>query len=312
MIRSKIFKKMGIILLLGLLIRGASVSITSQKSENNLEKDLFDETFEVQLPSKLLVLGYDPNMYNTYIQENGRFPNSEVSFEMMQEIGDLSFVKNHDYFLEIAPEIQDINQYWISEELKDEMENWGMAPFMVRGTPLPEIIDVSTGIIEIIEGRTFTADEIVNGYPVVILSQELADLNQLSVGSTIVISSSSIENNEQSFEIVGLFESKLSREIDNDDWTLLIEENDILNRLYLPNEMVAPMIEDEIKLDWTKNQALYKENYGEDFDLNDDGMEQLFNSRKQFFYLLNDINDFQAFRDVATDILPEPWSVVPK
>ena len=56
--------------------------------------------------------------------------------------------------------------------------------FGLRGVQSSKLLPLEEGKITMVEGRAFTEEEVTKGKAVTLISKELADLNQLSVGDT--------------------------------------------------------------------------------------------------------------------------------
>lgn len=103
--------------------------------------------------------------------------------EEIHKIGSLPYVRVYDFTL---------RPFFYSEGLVWPIEdNPGIQargrPFLGRGVNHPEIADIETGIVELMEGRVFTQTEIDDRAPVVVIPRDIAQVNSLTVGSMITL-----------------------------------------------------------------------------------------------------------------------------
>ena len=144
----------------------------------------------------------------------------------------------------------------------------GLEIFYVQGVQKPDFFALRSGEIEIIQGRTFTLDEIEQNKPVVVISEPFAGHNGLTIGDSFDLEMIVHESGDDitsdllqffqfygdpptlevllegariyefpSFEVIGIFElvSTLNAEI---DWQNFMWTNIRLNNFYLPAGIV--------------------------------------------------------------------------
>ena len=106
------------------------------------------------------------------------FPIIQPSLETMIAVAELPHVKAYDLTL---------RSFFYSRHLKwpDEMDP---GVFTAIGVTNPNIIDIESGLIELLDGRVLTITEIEDSRPVVIIPERFAYKNNLSVGSLMEIS----------------------------------------------------------------------------------------------------------------------------
>ena len=149
--------------------------------------------------------------------------------------------------------------------------------FMLQGVNNSNFALLELGDAAIIEGRTFTNEEIKNGSPVLLISKDLAETNNYLVGDTIVIESlftdytdqgeqQVIETVELEFELIGLL---VYRELPRADKQKGFSEEDHmldqLNRtLFTSNHFVEDYTEKSMAI----MLPYYEEKYGEQMSNN--------------------------------------------
>ena len=192
------------------------------------------------------------------------------------------------------------------------------AYFNLKGVQNNEIIDLKENMSKLVDGRTFTKEEIASGSNVVVISKNLADLNNLSVGSTISLYASMYDRNdiERSymssaytaspriaaqeyfeFEIIGLFESQKEAQIDkNGDVVFDWANQQMLNEMYTSNKVVSVIQK------WNNDKyiELYPE-YAEEAE---------FREYLSPLYVLNDPLELDKLKEEANPYLPEYYKIV--
>jgi len=244
-----------------------------------------------------------------------------LTIEDFQKISKLSYVSSFDFNIYTHANSlfsKELNRYWNPEwGIEDEysLTNFnqnilqGSATehehFSLRGVNNLELMDIQAGLLTLVQGRTFIAGE----ENAALISQSLADINNLSLGSTLefenivfdarnfwafdyaymldnlIFASETIE-----LTVVGIFE--ISGEVRQSLNPLQSGEQEVLNRIYVPLTLVEQMHPFQIE------HAIYL--YGSPQDLEVD-----FTS----IFLLNDPRDMPYFAESANEILPYGWQI---
>lgn len=197
------------------------------------------------------------------------------------------------------------------------VERAGISVLSTQHMHRADFIDLNQGLINIVDGRNFTAEEMTTPMDVspVLVSNELAYLNNFVVGSTFVLDSVIRGEHELhedggmmiwgieirarlpfEFQVIGIFE--LAHEImAGNDWENSYSTATILNRLYTPTWVSAERsIASELAL-----SEIY--DWWEITEPSIDGWTQL-------VFMLYDPLDLPAFEAAASAMLPEFWEVV--
>jgi len=235
----------------------------------------------------------------------------DVTLDLVREIGQLPYVIGMDYsFHRFGWEVPPNSELQLAQRGGFTANISSITTQHLRRT---DFVDLNQGLIRIVDGRNFTNEEMLtlgDVFPVLI-SNELADLNNFTVGSTFILDSvirgdfhpdGSIWGIEETarlhfdFQVIGIFELA-SEIIAGNEWESNFSTITLLNRLYTPAwvDQVASM---EIQL------ALYEiYDWWEISEPSVDGWSQL-------VFLLNDPLDLPAFEVAAGAMLPEFWEVV--
>lgn len=253
-----------------------------------------------------------------------------ISVENIEEIGALPQVQAFDFSFANLFYSTQYRRYINSSPHPDwgidssEIIDWeslvvwpaeGVEQFLAAGIANPVPIDVESGIIELIDGRFFSAEEIEEGSPVAWISKGFADINQLGVGSILSLDNIFFDTPEgdigtlyhpdtqpPSFEEAVLaFETLLIEIIGIFDiipdmnattgWQTLQWTQNLLNQIYLPNRFLEQSLDfiqqkgTEFRHDFFQRQASPVANV----------------------FLLNDPRELSDFIEEANHFLPPIW-----
>lgn len=102
-----------------------------------------------------------------------------ITAEMVEKIGQSEYIKYYDYSINQHFEARDVKNYY--SDYSYEGNGW----FSLTGGQSTTLRDAENGDITIKEGRIYTQEEIDSGKPVLLISDKVAQLNALNVGSTV-------------------------------------------------------------------------------------------------------------------------------
>ncbi|MCL1790876.1 MAG: ABC transporter permease [Peptococcaceae bacterium] len=176
-------------------------------------------------------------------ERNPDFSRTSLSVEIIEKLGALPYVKNFDYSIGTTLESRDLKRFG--------RQTYGAAlltTFRFQGVNDPEIIDLKEGKIKLVSGRVFSKQEISDMSYVALISQNVATINNISVGSKMEfennISYADSEGNSclvnlQNFvfEVIGIYEPVKQVRISNygyEDMSWMDE--DMENKVYAPNK----------------------------------------------------------------------------
>lgn len=241
-----------LIFILGSIIAGAiSVEGAITNTETNLRRNM---------PS-IVSIGADEARIVEEFNQTGEFPEVEsITAELVREIGELPYVREFNY--SVSAYLQSFNLRNYSPEMEGTYPGWGEVPgfpifFELAGVSGENLIHIDQGLIEVVDGRMLTDDEInrPNDEDVMpaFVSSSFAEVNQLQVGSLFSLSNmvnerdSTLSDSElfleenllgvedYQFQIVGLFDMVDREELGSDDWDLFMHQREVLNQIYVPN-----------------------------------------------------------------------------
>ena len=246
---------------------------------------------------------------------------SRVTPAMISEIGSLPQVSEYDFSqiissyseLQLAPPSNTEFAHLVEMGFIDNFNS-----FLLNGVNRPIFSDISTSLVEIVAGRTFTEAETNNAdlINVGLISASLADINSLTVGSVVTFSHLSLGEFDFSaegfnilaqrnfeLEIIGIFElTDILVAVDEEEMAL--SEMELLNQIYVPFAVA-----EDARLFHLENTA---EN---SIDLDDEMLsfiESYFSEGfwNRVLFLLDDPAEIDEFEQAVKEILPPFWEVL--
>jgi len=257
--------------------------------------------------------------------------------EEISAVGNLPYVRTYDFTLRVNFMSQNLLMPDVDIDLdKIPSEHHGMIQWLVqsprvrggsmdefhgRGVHNPEITDIATGLITLIDGRTFTQEEIDENAKVVVVSRELAEVNNLSTGSMIELENIAHDyrfmgrdgtgdfavdrSNEDfmvarqtlEFQVIGIFDINhefVYEGTDHDLHPAIIQRIDLYSRFYMPSGVAAQMLNFVI-------DAMDDEMLEVAMPNSDDMFESIF--------VLYHPRDLETFSTYAKELLPESWGM---
>ena len=249
-----------------------------------------------------------------------------LPLEALDAIRDLPYVRHSNYILTRRLSSFSLVEFYEEGGLDhinlvgtDFCLEFGLCGFSFRGvssTTLPEIND---GIFELTSGRMFLPEELENLSPVAVISQPLADLNNLVVGDIMTFEVTAgdprlnFTENVNPFddlffgtpieiEIIGLFEIQQSISPMYES----IIRTETYGLIFAPNLLISHVNE--------TNRDLFHEHFTEEeiTEMLSDApsLEIMLNNNLHYaFFYLYDFRDYDAFYEQARRLLPEPAEI---
>ena len=302
----RIFALLIIVFALACVISGA---ISVRQSIENVDTNL-----RINLPA-IASIEICEDATGEYINLTNQWPEIQpLTVDMLAEIGALSYVRNYDISARAFLEAWDLELVSLSKDMGFDDELAGMpSTINLKGVYGVDLLDAEEGVIEIVQGRTFSEVEVRNLTYVALISQNLAELNGLGVGSTFTLNNTVWEDEvwdsqdfseenmfahrSYDFEVVGIF--VLKAEISTgDEWMDIHFKEEAENRIYVPNTVAVAAAAFQIdaamqmhpELEWTEEDLEHP-------------------TFLHGVYALYSLDDIENFRAAAAVILPEFWTV---
>lgn len=309
-LKRNIFYSFSLVLLIFLLAILSLGSMTAIRVVGSTEDNLWSN-----LPTVVMVEEDYVAILN-YWQENQVSPERLITREIIDKVAELPYVSEAHASIGFQLLSRDLEMYGSSDLLMDSisMRNVGVyhiERFNTIGVIASEFAELSTGVISLTSGFTFTELQLEEGAPVAIISQELADENGLTIGSNVnferVIQAEGVswaelydDNNIEhymrlEFEIIGIYQlDAILTEFIAIDGDLgggeeVIQELNMLNTIFMPYETVARFL--------SFYDDLFYEYFGPEAFSSGFAIDNLF--------VINNARNVQAFQLAAEDILPE-------
>jgi len=251
-------------------------------------------------------------LHEVWEQEGGHLYDL-LDQSLLYEVGQLSYVEYFDYSMWFQLASLELG-VWYPNSREELIPLIGIVDpelgqvFQVGGVSHSEFIDIRQGFVEIVEGETFTEEQLTSGSHVTVVSQAFARHNSLNVGDTVNFNSIGIYEDkfvllgDYEFEIIGLFDV-----IDFDiesfesvvDWTLPeLRMFNIINQIYLPNNVVR-----ELNESFNYQDAMNSEYLGAEIDW--ENFEHFY--RMNPIFVLYDPLYLSDFSEAAQSILRGVW-----
>ncbi|MGT2742670.1 ABC transporter permease [Streptococcus plurextorum] len=285
-----------IIFILGNVIAGA---VSIQQATQNVEK-----TIKTQMGAAATLRPDYDNMSESDFAEMG-----QLDKETLEKIGALPYVKHYESVMQGSIGASDsVKQYVADLFAEDSFYSSGDSAhyaFMMRGASSSKIIALEEGQITLTSGRAFTDEEVKSGKYVTIISEKLAEMNNLKVGDTATFKNYVMEfgsneiktETDYPLEIVGIYRKNVtdSQTTTSDNaeaakYMKADEEMRSANLIYVPNKVVEDV--------GNEQAAAFQEATGESTA-----------SRSQYIgeplFVLKNPDDLEKFKQEAQAYLPK-------
>lgn len=187
------------------------------------------------------------------------------------------------------------------------------AYFSLYGVEYAPMLAIESGQATLKDGRVFTESEVKNGTPVVLISQQLAELNDLKVGDKITLDNNYYGDVKAAYdstgadtttpkktesyelEVIGIFEPKIEVKAESKDGQMNFDymNTEKQNMIYTPNKVAILASE------------FQTENWNADYPDQATTNTVFY----QPVYILNDPAEGEAFRAEASALIPELYIV---
>lgn len=264
-------------------------SIAIGQASNNVEK-----TIKLQLGANASVeLDWEKMQDWTEEQLNSL---EYITPEMADKIGGLSYVKYYDYSSETY-----INSTTLTQYDPNMVEVPTISYFPIKGVQYAPILDIVNGNATLVNGRTFNESEITNADYVALISDKVAELNNIFVGDVIYLQNTfsiwkednTVEEVKRdiALEVIGIFTPKVEQsEENNGGWI----DYTPFNRIYVPNGVVH-----------AENRWM-NEQYAIAYPDSNIKIDQIYITPT---FVLNNPEDVESFRTEAKNLLPDYYKV---
>jgi putative ABC transport system permease protein len=264
-------------------------SIAIGQASNNVER-----TIKLQLGANASVeLDWEEMQDWTEEQWNSL---EYITPEMADKIGSLSYVKYYDYSSETY-----INSSTLTQYDPNMVEVPTMSYFPIKGVQYAPILDIVNGNATLVNGRTFNETEITNADYVALISDKVAELNNIFVGDVIYLQNTfsiwkednTVEEIKRdiALEVIGIFTPKVQQsEENNGGWI----DYTPFNRIYVPNGVVH-----------AENRWM-NEQYAIAYPDSNIKIDQIYITPT---FVLNNPEDVESFRTEAKNLLPDYYKV---
>ncbi|MCL1790026.1 MAG: ABC transporter permease [Peptococcaceae bacterium] len=235
--------------------------------------------------SPVASLGFDTEKYSALLEKNPELEAEAVSLETLGEIGASPYVKYFDYSARLV-----VSSSTLTGGRADpffESSNF----FEFIGVNNPELVDLKEELIQLVSGRVFTEQETKDLEYVALVPQEIAEMNNLTIGSVITFecgfSYDTGKRRPYDFEIVGIYKAKTMTE-------------EFKDGIYAPNKVLKEM-NDLANREVLKDPNISEEDY--------QSIVETFRIYYTTLFILNDPMDLEAFREETAALVPAYYTV---
>lgn len=299
---------LAVIFILGNVISGA---ISIQQATDNVETSIKDKLGA----AATVELDYEA-LENMDEEDQMTLEIANVDLELINQIGELSYVKYYDYNLSTYLGSENVQSYQgeMEEEI-EEMEYEGASTdFKLKGVNYAPVIDFEEGIGNLIEGRVFEPGEVENGSSVAIISEKLADQNDLKIGDNITLTNAIYSYDDSTgeeklatsrdvvLEVIGLFAPESASVEESEENGEMVDYMNVeyQNTVYVPNEVVSSE-----STYWNDEYMKIDEEYAAMVEENEEALTEYYAP----IYVLNNPEDNVAFAEEVQPLLPELYKV---
>lgn len=309
-----------LVLVLGTVISGA---VSIRQAVLNTDANL-----RAQLPA-VATLQQDQEAINRAWNNGEEVEWVPMTADTIRQVGNLPYVETFNMSIQTQlfgtlerywNPIQEEGSDWVEEDWNDRISQGAdFNSFTLRGIYVPDLFEIESGLMELSSGSLFTEAQIQNGDMVAIIAQPFAEQNNLSVGSTIVLSRKVLDqamgmgNNwmdmfteeailaeeEVELEVVGIL--AVVGEFEGETWMANQTKQEVENRITVP----LPVVENSIR----QQIALEFEYQDPDFIWRDPDADPEDDFWFESLFLLEDPAYLPAFAQAADEILTGFWAV---
>lgn len=278
--RNKSLLILGIVFILGNVLAGSYAVL---QGSANVERVIQDQLIPV------LAVEYDWEAFSEAREDDPNLMLKNITPEQIEAIGALPYVKSFDYSIRGSVSAESLELL--------EFPGYSSVPIQMTGTRYPGIMEIEEGKVSLVNGRTFTQQEIDQGAHVALMARDFAELNQVKVGDDILFTNSIVELHQDysttlveerpiPLKIIGIF-------YDPDAPKYLA------NRLIVPNQipLIEHQAESEFYLDKKGSNVTEEERANE--------MTPFMSS----VFLLHQTRDQQRFIEEAQLLIPEMYQI---
>lgn len=219
-----------------------------------------------------------------------------ITPETADKIGTLSYVKYYDYSSEAY-----INSSTLTQYDPNMVEVPTVSYFPIKGVQYAPILDIVNGNATLVNGRTFNETEITNADYVALISDKVAELNNVFVGDVIYLQNTfsiwkednTVEEIKRdiALEVIGIFTPKVEQSDENNGGWI---DYTPFNRIYVPNGVVH-----------AENRWM-NEQYAIAYPDSNIKIDQIYITPT---FVLNNPEDVESFRTEAKNLLPDYYKV---
>lgn len=141
--------------------------------------------------------------YDTWQESDNEALPDPISPEVAMAIGELDYVKSYDFSIGLEVGGEGLIPFVSSNEYIQSFLPEEYSLFTLKGVQYAPMMMLEEGTDQLVSGRSFTQEEIEQGAPVAVIHQKIAQLNNKSVGDTMLVSDYIVRLKDTPNESVG-------------------------------------------------------------------------------------------------------------
>jgi len=254
------------------------------------------------------------------LSESGFAEMPQLTIDIINPIVELPYVRTYDIFNGTAIYSRELERVLLDFQSDRDLDRLAGYPVMrmeLNGVTNPDVIDIETGMYELVLGRTFSLEEMNPADPrssVAMISYQLAELNNLELGSIITLENNFykymlmdyqhywghnpdehiVDYEIYSLEVIGMFDPVVIPDFGNN-----------LQEVYANNFIIVPLSVVHSAMDFL-NEFFFEDYRLHGFDVDFLMASEAMQRNTIFLY---DAADIPAFIDAAQDLLPHNYKV---
>lgn len=290
-----------VIFVLGNVIAGA---IAIQQSTQNVEKNIKRELGGIAT----IEIDYEDNQDELMDPE---FVPENLKPDLINKIGKSPYVKYYDYNSLGWATTEKLKAAKIEQSGDEGVIFSEQNQFSLKGSNFNKVLDLEEKKIQLVDGSTFTQEDIDKGTNNVLISTKVAEANGLSVGDQMIIDYCSFDYNTENeakklysidvpVKIIGIFEPTT---VELKDKNSEQNEQQKMNQQYLSMEQMNTIYMTNQEVDDINKQIMEKDAKERSEDIGQ--MENIYVPT----YVLKSPVDVDAFKQETEPLLPKMYKV---
>lgn len=286
-----------VVFILGNVIAGAiAIKQSTDNVEHKIKADL----------GAVAVVDIDTD---SFLEENTTVLPTGLDRTLIDKIGASTYVETYDYTIStwiFTTAFRPYSPNELTEYEQVSAEMYGFQ-FELKGANADEPSDFKNGLVKLVDGHFFSEKEAEKDQPLALVSKQLAEQNNLSVGDKATLDAHVTDSEgaltlaeKFSVEIIGVFDPvKLTTNQTSSDGYIDTTQH---NTIYMTNASIEAIGDTVAKKQEEIAPANYTDEAGNEIEVSNLSLPEP-------VYVLKSTDDVEAFKSETTPLLPEFFQV---